>query len=166
MWVLLVIPVVIIAAISVAGAFDRLPPLEGQEPAGLRSVVTWRDTPEVAADVGGEPQEQLRQLAGVLAERRYIFSCSIDRLKNESVAHMDVHELRLELHVRKRGSGGWILWVAERGGPPSDSDDLRQLLSGLYRVLEERQVESAKWFSREGFSRKDDPGAPSPFYVE
>ncbi len=166
MWLVLLVPVVAVAIISVIGALDRPPPLEGEDPPGVRSVVTWRDTAEIAADVGGDPQEQLRQLAGLLAERRFIFSCSLDRQKRESIAHVDVRELRLEIHVRKQGSAGWILWVAERGRAPTDSDDLRQLMSGLYRVLEERGVESVKWFRREGLGRRDDPGAPSPFYVE
>ena len=164
MWVLLVIPVVVIAAISIVGIVSRPPPLHGAEPEGLRSVVTWRDEPGLAADIAGDPHEQLRQLAGMLAERRYVFSCSIDRLKGESVAHVDVRDIRLELHARPYKSG-WILWVAERGGPPSDSDDLRQLLSGVYRTLEERKAEAPRWFRREGFLRKEDAGAPSPFYV-
>jgi len=59
--------------------------------------------------------------------------------------------------------GKWLLWIDESGQAPEDSDEVRQLLSGLYRSLEERRGEGTRWHRREELGRRE--GAPSPFYV-
>ena len=167
MWILLVAPVAIIAVVTAIGLWRRPPPLKGFDPAGLRSVVTWRDPPEVAGDVAGDAQEQLRQLVGALAGRRFILTSSIDHAAGaarEPFARVDVRDRRFELRVRLWRGGGWLLWIDQRGGAPDDSDDLRQLLTGLVRVLGERGVEAIGWHRREELDRAK--AAPSPFYVE
>lgn len=168
MWLLLLVPVLVIAGISVVGLLDRPPVIAGADPAALRTVVTWRDAEEVAVDVGADPHEQLRQLAGALAEERFIFSCSLERDRaaptKASIATVDVRELRLEVRVRAY-RGGWLLWVSHRGHAPADSDELRQLLTGLYRVLDDRRAEQVRWHRRESYTSAESAGAPTPFYV-
>lgn len=167
MWILLVIPVAVLAIVSIVAALRRPPLLVGQDPDGLRTVVEWRDSAAIAADVAGDPQEQLRQLVGAMAEHRFILSSSIDKAKDGQppVAIVDVRELRYELRARAWRSGRWLLWIDQRGKAPADSDELRQLLTGLYRTLEERQAESVAWHRRERLAAADRP-APSPFYVD
>ncbi len=167
MWVFLVVPVLVIAIISLVGALRRPPALPGSDPEGLRTVVSWRDPTLTAVDVAGDPLELLRQVVGALAEKRYIFSSSIAR-KNDPgyagpLARIDVQEHRFELRVRPFGGGGWFLWIEQNGTAPEDSDDLRQLLTGMYRMLEAREAESVSWHRRE---RSADHGAAGPFYVE
>jgi hypothetical protein len=164
MWVFLVGPVLIIAAISLLGILRRPPSLVGVDPEGLRTVVTWRDP--LDADAAADPQELLRQLVNTLAEQRYIFSSTIERAagsRRGPRARVDVRELRFDLCVRPFGGGGWFLWVEQDGSAPADTDDLRQLLTGLYRALEARHAEAVGWQRRERLSA---PGAPSPFFVE
>lgn len=166
MWLLLVAPVVIVAVVSIVAALRRPPHIAGVDPPALRTVVSWRDSAAVAAEIAGEAQEQLRQLVGVLAERRFIFSSSIERGADGPVATVDVTEERFELRARTYRAGGWLLWVQSRGAALEDSDDLRQLLTGLHRSLEERGGEGTRWHRREQLARGDAHGAPSPFYVE
>jgi hypothetical protein len=160
-WLLLA-PVVVVAAISIVAALRRLPRLPGVDPEQLRTVVEWRDPPAQAHDIAGDPAEQLRQIVGALAEHHFILSSSIDRGAEPS-AVIDVRDLRFSLHVRTHGAGKWLLWINERGTSPADTDDLRQLLSGLYRTLEERRGEGTRWHRREQLGRGE--GAPTPFYV-
>ncbi len=168
MWALMLAPVVVVAVVSVLAALRQRPRIDGVDPAHLRTVADWRDASLVAVDVAGDPAEQLRQLVGALAERQFIYSSSIDRGERERkggpVAVVDVRELRLEIRVRTHGGGRWILWVNEPRGAPEDSDDLRQLLTGLYQTLEDRKAEDVKWYRREGLASSADSGAPSPFY--
>jgi hypothetical protein len=140
MWLALVLPVVVVAVITVVGLVARPPSLPGMDPEGLRTVVLWRDSAPVAADVAGEAHEQLRQLVGSLAERHYILSSSLDRgsPREGASARVDVLERRLEMCARPWTGGRWLLWIGERGQAPIDSDDLRQLLTGLHRTLEKR----------------------------
>lgn len=168
MWVLMLVPVAIVAALTLMAALRRAPSIEGVDPLKLRTVVDWRDEPLVAADVGDEAAEQLRQLVGALAEQRFIFSASINKSGDKNdlgpVAVVDVREIRLELRARLHRGGRWLLWVNDRGRAPDDTDDLRQLLTGIDQTLEERKAEDVRWYRREGFSSGADPGAPSPFY--
>jgi len=166
-WVLLVVPVVVVALVSVVAAMRRPPRLKGADPEGLRTVVEWRDSAVVAADVAGDAHEQLRQLVGTLAEHRFILSSSIDRGSggDPPIATVDVHERRFELRARAWRGGRWLLWIDERRTGPDDSDDLRQLLTGLYRSLEARGAEGVAWHRRERLRDGGRP-APTPFYVE
>jgi hypothetical protein len=165
MWIVLLVPVLVLAVVSLVAATRRPPQLKGADPGGLRTVVEWRDCQAVAADVAADAHEQLRQLVGALAERSFIFSSAIDRGRDQTpVATVDVRERRYELHARTWRGGRWLLWIDERRISPDDSDDLRQLLTGLYRVLEERKAESVGWHRRERLS--DNAPAPSPFYEE
>ena len=163
---LLAAPVFVVAVISVVAALRQPPKIPGADPQQLRTVVEWRDPPAQAHDIAGDAAEQLRQLVGALAERRFILSSSIDRgdrRGGEPVATVDVHERRFQVHARTHSGGRWLLWIDEGGHAPADSDELRQLLSGLYRSLEERRGEGTRWHRREELGRGD--GAPSPFYV-
>ena len=164
---LLLAPVLVVAVISVLAALRRTPTPPGTVPEALRTVVDWRDPPLLAADIAGDAQEQLRQIVNVLAEHQFIFSSTIDRSRSDGgpVAVVDVRELRYELRARTHRGGRWLLWVDEGGHAPEDSDDLRQLLSGLYRTLEDRKGEGTRWHKREELQRASSPGAPSPFYV-
>jgi hypothetical protein len=168
MWVLLVVPVAVVGLLSVV-ALARLPPrLKGHDPAGLRTVVEWRDNAAVAADVAGDPHEQLRQLLGMLAEKRFILSSSIDRGGDRKdarvpVAGVDVRERRFELRVRTWRGGRWLMWIDERQTAPDDSDDLRQLLTGFHRTLEARHAEAVAWHRRENFASGANDPAPTPF---
>lgn len=165
MWIVLVVPVLVLAVVSVVAATRRPPLLKGADPGGLRTVVEWRDAIAVASDVAGDAHEQLRQLVGALAEHGFIFSSAIDRGKDQvPVATVDVRERRYQLHARTWRGGRWLLWIDERLGGPDDSDDLRQLLTGLYRTLEERKAEHVGWHRRERLA--DNRPAPSPFYEE
>lgn len=167
MWLMLLAPVVVVAIVSVIGVLRSAPKIGGRDPAGLRTVVVWRDAPLVAADVAGEAHEQLRQLVGELAEKRFIFAASIDRLPGAdgSLGRVDVRDGRLEVRVRSFSGGRWLMWIDQRGEAPEDSEDLRQLLTGLYRTLESRGAEQPAWYRRERFA-PGKQGAPSPFYVD
>lgn len=163
---LLLAPVLVVGVLSVVALFRRPPTIAGRDPDALRTVVDWRDPPLLAADIAGDPQEQLRQIVNTLAEGQFIFSSTIDRGSDgKPVAIVDVRELRFELRARTHRGGRWLLWVEERGRSPEDSDDLRQLLSGLYRTLEDRKGEGTRWHKREQLASASSPGAPSPFYV-
>jgi hypothetical protein len=169
MWIVLVVPVVVVAVLSLVAAARMPPRLKGHDPAGLRTVVEWRDTAVIAADVSGDPHEQLRQIVGALAEQGFILSSSIDRGGDRKdprtpVAMVDLRERRFELSARTWRGGRWLLWIDERKTAPDDSDDLRQLLTGLYRTFEARQAESVAWHRRERFGRGQ--GVQSPFYEE
>jgi hypothetical protein len=170
MWLLMVVPVAVVASVSLVAALRRPPALLGHDPEGLRTVVEWRDPESVAADIAGEPAEQLRQLVGALAEQRFILASSIDkgdrgRHGEQPFARIDVRERRYEMRARIWRGGRWLLWIDERHTAPQDCDDLRQLLTGLYRTLEERKAEAVAWHRRERLAQSDRP-APTPFYVD
>lgn len=163
---LLLAPVLVVGVLSVVALLRRAPPIAGRDPDALRTVVDWRDPPLLAADIAGDPQEQLRQIVNALAEGQFIFSSTIDRSSDgKPVAVVDVRELRYELRARAHRGGRWLLWVQERDRSPEDSDDLRQLLSGIYRTLEDRKGEGTRWHKREQLASASSLGAPSPFYV-
>ena len=167
MWLVLVAPVVIVAILSALAVLRRAPTPAGHDPEGLRTVAVWRDNATIAADIAGDAHEQLRQLVGALAERGFILASSIDRegdrAARRSLAMVDVNERRYQLRLCGWRGDRWLLWIDERGQAPTDSDELRQLLTGLHRTLERREVERGCWHRRENIT--DGEGAPSPFYV-
>jgi hypothetical protein len=129
-------------------------------------VVEWVDSAALAGEIAGDAHEQLRQLVGALAERRYILSSTIDNRgqgNDGPSAVIDVHERRYRLRARV-WRGRWVLWVNERGQAPIDTDDLRTLLTGLHRVLEERNAGSVAWYRRERFIAAEK--SATPFYTD
>jgi hypothetical protein len=166
MWVTLVAPVVALVLVSVVAALRRPPRWEGHDPIGLRSVVEWIDAPALAVEIASDSHEQLRQLVGALAERRYILSSTLesrDGGDDGPSASVDVQERRYRLRARV-WRGRWVLWVNERGQAPIDSDDLRLLLSGLHRVLEMRNAVDVAWYRRERFVAAEK--SATPFYAD
>jgi hypothetical protein len=166
MWVTLVAPVLVLAIVSLIAALRRPPRWPGYDPIGLRSVVEWVDAPVIAGEIAGDSHEQLRQLVGALAERHYILSSTIDTRDQGGEgpsAIVDVRERRYRLRARI-WRGRWLLWVNERGQAPIDTDDLRMLLSGLHRVLENRGADSVAWYRRERFTAGDK--SATPFFAD